>query len=558
MKKFFLFLAAFALAASCQNESVDLGENEDNNENGSGNGNGNSGETTSVVITFDGSELPTTYPTDETISVNDFDFVINSVANFTESYESNGPIQFKASESYLYNITAFEDATSIAITLAPAGTSYNNFEVYAGESEKPSGTALTPAKDGDVVTYALPEGTTHIAITNTSTYTAYAFEIEITCGDGEAPEDEEEDNNGGTTTPDPDYDGATSYSFTFTSVAEEAVSSDATYTDQDIEFVVNNTYYSSYYGNTTTEEGGYFYNTTPLYDALTELVIEYTSSNTAYQTAQVYVGESENPTTLLSSSSTSSYTVTYTLPEGSTYFKIVSPSGYIRFYSIDFNSETSSGGDSDYEPSLPQGSGETRYAGWAELPTEDDSMTGDYYYAYHMRSDATSVRNYAVCYSKEYMCPVWVASPMHSCYQGSASRTDAYSDDPDIPFTEAGKWDGYTRGHMLGSSDRLVSTATNKQVFYHSNIAPQLGYVNGGGFNTGGGVWNNLEEYTDGQWCSDTLYLVNGAYWENTKTVVDDTVIPTHYYKVMLRTKSGNSGKAVWDCTSDELKCVVE
>ena len=41
---------------------------------------------------------------------------------------------------------------------------------------------------------------------------------------------------------------------------------------------------------------------------------------------------------------------------------------------------------------------------------------------------------------------------------------------------------------MLGSSDRTVSQATNDQVFYKSNIGPQLQ----NGFNTGGGVWNNL------------------------------------------------------------------
>ncbi len=199
----------------------------------------------------------------------------------------------------------------------------------------------------------------------------------------------------------------------------------------------------------------------------------------------------------------------------------------------------------------------TRHKRWAELPEEQDDKKGDYYYAYHMRADKSDVRNYTVCYSKDKMCPVWVASPMHNCYKGSANRTNAYQDDPDIPLTENGKWSGYTRGHMLGSSDRLVSTATNKQVFYHSNIAPQLGYVNGGGFNTGGGVWNNLESFTDGQWCSDTLYLVNGAYWANNNKRVSGTVIPTHYYKVMLRTKSGNSGKAVWNCTRDELKCAA-
>ncbi len=180
-------------------------------------------------------------------------------------------------------------------------------------------------------------------------------------------------------------------------------------------------------------------------------------------------------------------------------------------------------------------------------------MSGDYYYAYHMRADASAVRNFAVCYSKDKMCPVWVAAPLHSSYLGSASRSDAYADDPEIPLTEAASWSGYTRGHLLSSSDRTISAATNEQVFYRSNIGPQLS----DGFNTGGGVWNNLESFADDFVCSDTLYLINGCHWANSNTKVSSTTIPTHYYKVMLRTKSGSSGKAVTECASSELQCAA-
>ncbi len=196
-----------------------------------------------------------------------------------------------------------------------------------------------------------------------------------------------------------------------------------------------------------------------------------------------------------------------------------------------------------------------KYAGWAELPAEEENS--DYYYAYHMIPDVAGgkVRNFAVCYSEELGCPVWVASPMHSYYTAkNTSRSDAYAPDPDIPSSiQVHKRSGYTRGHMLGSSDRLVSRGANVQAFYYSNIAPQLS----DGFNTGGGVWNNLEEYCDGLLCADTLYMVNGCYWENKNTSSSGTVIPTHYYKVLLRTKSGNSGKWVVNCSENELKCVV-
>ena len=81
---------------------------------------------------------------------------------------------------------------------------------------------------------------------------------------------------------------------------------------------------------------------------------------------------------------------------------------------------------------------------------------------------------------------------------------------------------------MLGSSDRTVSQATNDQVFYKSNIGPQLQ----NGFNTGGGVWNNCEDWVDTQWKgqADTTYQVIGCYWENESKKVNGTVVPTHYY----------------------------
>lgn len=196
-----------------------------------------------------------------------------------------------------------------------------------------------------------------------------------------------------------------------------------------------------------------------------------------------------------------------------------------------------------------------KHAGWAELPAEEDN--DDYYYAYHMIPDKGNgkVRNFAVCYSADLGCPVWVASPMHSYYTAkNTSRSDAYGPDPDIPSSiQVHKRSGYTRGHMLGSSDRLVSRGANVQAFYYSNIAPQLQ----DGFNTGGGVWNNLEEHCDGLLCADTLYMVNGCYWENKKTTSSGTVIPTHYYKVLLRTKKGNTGKWVVNCSESELQCVV-
>jgi len=194
-----------------------------------------------------------------------------------------------------------------------------------------------------------------------------------------------------------------------------------------------------------------------------------------------------------------------------------------------------------------------KYSGWAELPAQ--LAESDYHYAYHMRADASTIRNFSVCYSASKMCPVWVAAPMHDSYTGSSGRTNAYQTDPDIDCTQAGKWTGYTRGHMLGSSERTVSAATNRQVFYYSNIAPQLGQPY---FNTGGGAWNTLEDWVDTQWQdkADTTYQIIGCYWANNNTKVGSTTIPTHYYKILLRTKN-HVNKWVVNCSSDELQCIA-
>lgn len=224
---------------------------------------------------------------------------------------------------------------------------------------------------------------------------------------------------------------------------------------------------------------------------------------------------------------------------------------------------------------------------WAELPVMNITQSGNYminsqnsteYYAWHICPDVyiynpakKLARNYTVCYSSKHHCTVWVAAPRHSMYTGSANRTDAYGKDPDIPadiqYNSKSTGGGCNKGHMLGSAERTVSTATNRQVFYYTNIAPQLS----ANFNTGGGRWNVLEDFVDTQVCADTLYEVLGCHFEkytdaygvtqNPSTISfggrNDVHMPTMFYYVLLRTKSGNSGKYVANCSASELKCVA-
>lgn len=223
--------------------------------------------------------------------------------------------------------------------------------------------------------------------------------------------------------------------------------------------------------------------------------------------------------------------------------------------------------------------------GWAEVPVMNISSSSDgyminsqdntQYYAWHFTDvsgpGGKNARNYTVCYSAEHHCPVWVAAPRHDLYLGKQDRTDAYQVDPDIPasiqYSSKSAGEGMTKGHMLGSAERTCSILTNRQVFYYPNIAPQL-RVN---FNEGAGRWNVLEDFVDKQVCADTLYEVLGCYFDDytdkygqTQTAStitycgrDDVSMPTMFYYVLLRTKSGSSGKAVQNCTASELKCVA-
>lgn len=240
-------------------------------------------------------------------------------------------------------------------------------------------------------------------------------------------------------------------------------------------------------------------------------------------------------------------------------------------------------GDEDIPTPVPGQSG--KY-GWYELPVIDYSQSGSYlidsndkdlYYAHHMCAGGEkgpggkTARNYTVCFSAEHHCPIWVAAPRHSMYSGGSGRNDSYKADPSIPsdiqYRKKDADSGCNNGHMLGSNERTSSVATNKQVFYFSNIAPQRMDT----FNTGGGGWNTLEDWVDGQVCSDTLYVVIGAYFDkytdrrgysDSPTRIsfggrNDVSRPTMFYYILMRTKNGSSGKALKDCTASEIKCAA-
>ncbi len=218
---------------------------------------------------------------------------------------------------------------------------------------------------------------------------------------------------------------------------------------------------------------------------------------------------------------------------------------------------------------------------WAEQPEYKEGVSLVHKTYYITSSSGRRVRNYSICYDTEKLVSHWVAYPLHNCYIGNSGRTDEWSFDdayytydseiqeykrsyiytnPVIPQSEqqnieAGGYQGNgDRGHMLPSASRTYDYNTNAQTFYATNMMPQYSRFNQG-------VWATLENNVRSLRCSDTLYVVTGTLFESGAyrfTARGRTITsPSHAYKLLLRTKSGKTGKHISDITSaDDLICI--
>ena len=234
---------------------------------------------------------------------------------------------------------------------------------------------------------------------------------------------------------------------------------------------------------------------------------------------------------------------------------------------------------------------------YIECPAKVENS--DYYYNTlytHTVKTNKAVRNFSFCYDTRRHNPIWVAFPMHAIYaEGSGRSKDEAGNDPwmmypDLPLDkqsiiwevdpdnypgyqywtysslDAGTW---TKGHLCMSSSRSgAGLEINLQTFYPVNIAPQSN-ATAGIFSE---IWGDTEEFhwqRGDQICADTLYVVAGCHYANDNNVEYDAayrynrssyskpcIAPTHQYKLFLRTRNGNTGKAVQNCSASELKCI--
>ena len=74
------------------------------------------------------------------------------------------------------------------------------------------------------------------------------------------------------------------------------------------------------------------------------------------------------------------------------------------------------------------------------------------------------------------------------------------------------------------------------------------------------GVWGQLEGNVRKAICGDTLYVVVGTLFEDGKTFTSrgrNIARPSHCYKLLLRTKSGNTKKSISEITdASEIKAI--
>ena len=184
-----------------------------------------------------------------------------------------------------------------------------------------------------------------------------------------------------------------------------------------------------------------------------------------------------------------SWVQTVSVSEGATYWaKYITLSAYtyVRFrvalvednnvtieYVVDSsesrpNTNANSSSDGDYATN------------W-EMPALD---SGNYYVEHTVTVDGEAVLNYALEWNDNYKHAEWVAFyfDKQTC-QDVTSRTNAWAVDPLLPEemqtdNSYHTSDGYDRGHLCASEDRVWLEEANEQTFYYSNMSPQISTFN--------------------------------------------------------------------------------
>ena len=139
-----------------------------------------------------------------------------------------------------------------------------------------------------------------------------------------------------------------------------------------------------------------------------------------------------------------------------------------------------------------------------EIPhLNDQNVYADHY----VTMDGVQILNYALEWDNTKRHANWVAFTFDTTTSAdNVKRTDAWSVDPKFPAEmqvqeSDHKNDGFDKGHLCASEDRVYLKEANEQTFYYSNMSPQLNDFNGG-------FWGKLEArvQTWGRSTADGVY----------------------------------------------------
>ena len=148
-----------------------------------------------------------------------------------------------------------------------------------------------------------------------------------------------------------------------------------------------------------------------------------------------------------------------------------------------------------------------------EIPRLDDNAV---YADHYVTVGNTSIVNYALEWNADKKHANWVAFSFNATTcADKVSRTDAWNVDPALPESMRvdntyHTNDGFDRGHLCASEDRVYTKEANEQTFYFSNMSPQLNGLNAG-------LWQKLEARVQawGRSCTsstyDNVYVAKGG-----------------------------------------------
>ena len=121
------------------------------------------------------------------------------------------------------------------------------------------------------------------------------------------------------------------------------------------------------------------------------------------------------------------------------------------------------------------------------------------------------ILNYALEWVDDKRHAAWVAFSFDSeTCQKNVNRTDEWLPDPFVPTSPQEsdhKSDGFDKGHLCASEDRVYNRTANEQTFYYTNLSPQMTSFNGG-------YWVTFEKLVQ-TWARsgryDKLYVTKGG-----------------------------------------------